>query len=144
MLINIAFYLLAGYVLTWGMMKVLGPILLSEERVIGMRSRFWAGALAMLKIVGVILGMNLWFAIHSPDAHPLRLKALPSVLQESELIQLSDKTTDDIYRWLAQNKILDYNKYMEKPATPAAEEGHTLGDLMKGPPGTVSPTGDVK
>lgn len=130
-MISCSFYLAAMYVFMWGAMKVLSPLILSHH-IVGIRSRFWAGALSALKLAVSILGLNLWFAIQSPDAHPLRLEAFPLMVRESVLVQLSDRKTDEIYRWLASQNILDYNKFMEKPKTEAQQDQAGVGDILLG------------
>lgn len=141
--ISAAFYLGAMYVLMWGAMKVVTPFILAPEHVHSFRSRFWAGALSILKLAICIFGLNLWFAIKSPDAHPLRLQTFPELVQESLLVQLSDRETDRLYRWLAEQKLLDYNKFMERPSNEAEKDKAGLSDMLfgvLGPVGETSPT----
>lgn len=116
LLVNFSYYVVTVYVLMWAVLKFGAPLLLDGHSP-GFRSRFWGGVLAMAKLVGTMLCLNLWFAMNSPDAHPLRLNPLPAVLRDAKLIQLSDATTDEIYRWLAGKGWLDYLKYTERPLT---------------------------
>lgn len=111
------FYLIVMYGFMWGVMKLTSPLILRFEHV-GLRSRFWAGALAMVKLVVLVLGLNLWYAIKSPDAHPLRLQVLPGLVKDSMVVQISDRWTDDIYKWLAaEGMVAQYDKVLERPTT---------------------------
>lgn len=115
-LVNSMYYVITAYVLTWVGMKVLSPLVIGHENV-GLRSRFWAGMLSLTKLGFVLFGLNLWFAIHSPDVHPARLNTLPPILRDSMLVQLSDKFTEDLYKWMAGKNILDYHKSLERQPT---------------------------
>lgn len=136
--ISASFYLGAMYVLMWGGMKVLSPFILAPEHGLSFRSRFWAGALSIFKISSCIIGLNLWFAVHSPYAHPLRLEAFPQLVKDSLLVRLSDRQTDVFYRWLAENKVLDYNKFVEKPETPEEKDKSGLGSMLLGGSGDAA------
>jgi hypothetical protein len=128
--ITCAFYLGAIYVFMWGLMKVVAPLILSHE-LVGVRSRFWAGALSLAKVLAVVLGLNLWFAVQSNYAHPARLAQFTPVIRDSVLINLSDKTTDDLYRWLASNDFLEYRKQVDAPPRTAEDEViDSVGDIF--------------
>jgi uncharacterized membrane protein required for colicin V production len=125
------YYLISSYVLTWAVMKLLGPLIIGWEEV-GIRSRFWAGIVSMVKLGAVIFGLNLWFAVHSPDPSPQRLLSLPLMMQDSVLIQLSNALTDDAYAWLVQNNV------MAPPAADAAAVPPPLApDEVPTPTGTI-------
>ena len=128
-LMNTLYYLVTAYVLTWVMMKVLSPLIIGHE-AIGLRSRFWAGVMSLLKLGAVIFGLNLWFAVHSPDAHPKRLNVLPPLLRDSMMVQLSDKFTDDLYRWLATKNVLEYRKTIERSDTVEERRKSDFEQLM--------------
>ncbi len=121
-LMNSLYYVITAYVLTWVGMKVLSPLVLGRESV-GLRSRFWAGILSLAKLLTVVFGVNLWFAVHSQHVHPDRLESLPPLLQESMLVRTSDRFTEDLYKWLASKNILEYYKTLDrKPATDDARK----------------------
>ncbi len=115
-LVNSTYYMITAYVLTWVGMKVLAPLIIGREGL-GLRSRFWAGILCMAKLATVILGLNLWFAVNSPDVHPQRLNSLPVLMRDSVFVQLSDKFTDDLYRLLASKQVIEYRKSIERQPT---------------------------
>ncbi|NBX86744.1 MAG: hypothetical protein EBQ80_05910 [Proteobacteria bacterium] len=125
-----AFFLAAVYAFMWGGMKIVAPLVIGGQHDIGLRSRFWAGALSMVKLAVAIIGLNLWFAVHSPDAHPLRLNSLPELARDSMFVQLSDAVTEDVYRYLASQNILDYQKFTERPATQSAQDKAFLEGLV--------------
>jgi hypothetical protein len=125
--INSSYYLITAYALTWLAMKLISPLILGREQI-GMRSRFWAGVLSIVKLGSVIFGLNLWFAVHSTEAHPLRLHALPAILRDSQLVRLSDSLTEDVYRWAAANNLLNYSKVVER----APESDSTPADPLDG------------
>lgn len=131
---NSLYYLVTAYVLTWAVMKAVGSIIIGRE-VVGLRSRFWAGALCIVKIVTVVLCLNLWFAMHSPDAHPLRLKSLPQVMQDSKVVALSDRMTEKLYKWLASRNVVEYRKTVERApeARPATPVPQSYGQQLLGP-----------
>lgn len=133
-LVNSMYYLITAYVLTWAAMKVLSPLVIGHE-TIGLRSRFWAGMLSLIKIGVVIMSLNLWFAVHSADAHPKRLNSLPPILRDSMLVQLSDKFTEDFHRWLASHNLLEYHKTLDRKPTPEEEREAEL-ERMTGVPST--------
>jgi hypothetical protein len=114
--VNIGYYLATSYVFTWAVMKFAAPFML-DGMPPGIRSRFWGGILAMVKLLVAILGANLWLAVHSPDTHPTRLQALPALLHNSTLVQLSDSVTEELYIYLAQRNILLSHQYTSSPAT---------------------------
>lgn len=130
LVISSAFYLGAMYVFMWGAMKLLAPFIMAPDHAFSIRSRFWAGALSIFKLSACILGLNLWFAVHSPDAHPLRLQAFPEMVRNSLVVQLSDKKTDELYRWLAEQKILDYNKFIDKPKTEQQQDSAGISKML--------------
>lgn len=137
LLVNLGYYVLTAYVLTWAVLRFGSPLIL-DGQVPGLRSRFWAGALALAKLLATVLGLNLWYAIESPDAHPLRLQALPAVMRDAKLVQLSDATTDDLYRWMSAKGWLDYNKFVERPQT-SGEKAKDAVEEMLGYTRDVSP-----
>jgi Mn-dependent DtxR family transcriptional regulator len=47
----------------------------------------------------------------------MRLNLLPQVMRESVMVQLSDATTEDIYKQLAAKGWLNYQKYTQRPLT---------------------------
>ncbi|PZP38761.1 MAG: hypothetical protein DI585_06400 [Pseudomonas fluorescens] len=130
-LVNSTYYLITAYVLTWIGMKVLSPLILGQEQV-GLRSRFWAGIISLTKLLAVIIGLNLWFAVHSPAPHPQRLTALPKVMQESTLVFISDKFTNDLYLWLASKDILTYHKITKSKPTEQELREKELQDQLNG------------
>lgn len=127
---NISYYVVTAYALTWLVLTVTSPLVMGPHEV-GYRSRFWAGALSLVKVAAMILGVNLWFAVHSPFAHPARLQSLPHVMQDSIVVQQSDALTEQIYLWLAGQGMLTYDKHVEyKPPERKPHEGeHSLFDL---------------
>lgn len=127
--VNLGYYLLSIYVLTWAMMRFGAPLLL-DSHIPGFRSRFWGGMLAMTKLVVTALALNLWLAVNSPDAHPLRLQSLPTLLQTSTLVQLSDSTTEELYKYLAQHGFLNYHKYLERELTPEEQANRRTQKLL--------------
>ena len=133
-LVNSMYYVITAYVLTWLGMKILSPLVLGFESV-GLRSRFWAGILSLVKLTVVLFGLNLWFAVHSPMVHPARLNTLPPLLRDSMLVQLSDKFTEDLYRWLASKNILEYHKNIDHQPTPQEMHDAELEKILG-----VSPT----
>lgn len=116
MLVNYSYIVVSFYFLTWFVLRGLAPVFLSAKPV-SIRERFWAGSLAFSKIVAAALALNLWYAVHSTDAHPLRLQLLPDILRHSVVVNLSDATTDEVYRWMASKGWLEYNKYIDRPQT---------------------------
>lgn len=120
MLVNLGYYVGTVYILTWVVMRVGAPLIL-DGGPLGTRSRFWAGMLCLIKLIATILGLNLWLAVHSPDAHPLRLNQLPPFLRDSTIVQLSDAVTEDIYQWTASKGWLDYHKFTKRSLTPEEE-----------------------
>lgn len=115
-LVNLGYYTLTAYLLTWALLKFGAPLIMAEEEA-GIRSKFWAGIMAFAKIGCTLLALNLWFAVYSLDAYPMRQQVLPRVLQESVILRLSDDVTEKIYKFLASKGILEYQKYLmrEKP-----------------------------
>jgi hypothetical protein len=105
--VGIGFYSLAMYVFCWALMGILAPFMLDGIPA-GIRSRFWAGAQAICKLMLVILGINLWYATHSSAPVWERLQPLPPLLRGSTFIALSDRVTDDTHRWLAAQNFLTY------------------------------------
>jgi hypothetical protein len=136
---NSLYYLATAYVLTWAAMSFLGPLVIGRE-VIGLRSRFWAGIVSIVKIVAVVLCLNLWFAMHSTDAHPLRLKQLPSLMQDSKVVNFSDRMTEKLYIWLASRGIVEYHKTLERApdTTGQTPVPQTYGQQLLGPAFTPS------
>lgn len=131
--VNSSYYLITAYVLTWIGMKVLSPLILGAQNN-GLRSRFWAGALSIAKLATVILGLNLWFAMHSEYPHPKRLEALPAIMQSSVALRVSDKLTEDLYHWLAANNIVEYKKNLYRKPTPEEELEKRLDEQIGIPP----------
>lgn len=127
--VNSSYYLITAYVLTWAALKVLGPLILGPQSV-GVRSRFWAGALSILKLATVILGLNLWFAMHAEHPHPKRLETLPAVMQSSVAVRVSDKLTEDLYRWLAAHNIVEYKKNLYRKPTAEEEREKLLKEQL--------------
>ncbi len=105
--VGIGFYTMAMYIFCWALMGVLAPFMLDSVPA-GIRSRFWAGAQAIVKLVLIVLGVNLWYATHSVAAPWERLQPLPPLLRDSTFIALSDRVTDDTHRWLAAQNFLTY------------------------------------
>lgn len=103
---NISYYLITAYALTWVIMTVVAPLMLGRHEI-GYRSRFWAGVVSIVKIAAVVLGLNLWFAVHSPYAYPAREQSLPEVMQDSVVIQHTDAVTETLYQWLVAHNLLD-------------------------------------
>ncbi len=133
--VNSSYYLITAYVLTWIGIKVLSPIILGPQNV-GLRSRFWSGALSIAKLATVILGLNLWFAMHSEAPHPKRLESLPPIMQSSLAIRISDKLTEDLYHWLAANNVVEYKKNLYRKPTPEEEQEKKLEEQLG-----IAPTG---
>ncbi len=123
--VNSSYYLVTAYVLTWVGIKVFGPLIMGPENV-GLRSRFWAGVVSIVKLSAVILGINLWFAMNSENPHPQRLQSLPPIMQSSAAIQVSDILTERLYRWLAANNIVTYEKNIYRKPTPEEQRQREL------------------
>ncbi|MFO0500053.1 MAG: hypothetical protein ACK5YK_00010 [Pseudomonadota bacterium] len=107
LVVSISFYAFAMYVLSWALMGLLAPFILDGHDV-GLRGRFWAGAQAMMKLVGIVLGVNLWYALHSTTPVWERLQPLPPLVRESVVVNLSDRLTEDVHRWLAAQGLATY------------------------------------
>ncbi|MBI1309366.1 MAG: hypothetical protein GC129_05935 [Proteobacteria bacterium] len=128
--ISASFYLVAVYVFMWGAMKLLAPLMINTHHPIGLRSRFWAGMLAVVKLLVTIFGLNLWYAVESPYAHPLRLDGFPQVVKDSMLVQLSDRETEHLYHWAARNNLLNYDKVLEKPQSETQKDEKSVEDMF--------------
>jgi len=127
--VNSSYYLVTTYVLTWVGIKVFGPLILAPENV-GLRSRFWAGVVSIVKLSTIILGINLWFAMNSENPHPKRLESLPPIMQTSTAIQVSDILTERLYRWLAANNIVSYEKNIYRKPTPEQQRQRELEEEL--------------
>lgn len=88
--INLGYFMLAAYLLTAVVLRMLGGVMMKTTGPTGMRGRLFAGLLALTKIVGTALLIHVWFIAHSPEANPERLAPLPEILRNSELVQRSD------------------------------------------------------
>ncbi|RYG58943.1 MAG: CvpA family protein [Alphaproteobacteria bacterium] len=132
-LVNSMYYLVTAYVLTWVAMKVLSPLIIGRE-AIGMRSRLWAGILSLAKLASVVFGLNLWFAVNNTEAHPARLESLPTILRESALVHLSDRYTEDLHVWLAENNLMEYKKTTYRKEEPKDQRRKELEELLGVPP----------
>ncbi|RYG58818.1 MAG: hypothetical protein EON60_12230 [Alphaproteobacteria bacterium] len=132
-LVNSMYYLITAYVLTWVAMKVLSPLVIGREAV-GMRSRLWAGILSLVKLASVVFGLNLWFAVNNTEAHPARLESLPNILRESALVHLSDRYTEDLHIWLAENNLIEYKKTTYRKEEPKDPRRKELEELLGVPP----------
>lgn len=133
-LMNSLYYVVTAYVLTWVFMKVMSPLVLGRE-TIGMRSRFWAGILSLAKLAAVVFGVNLWFAVHSEQVHPDRLESLPPLMQQSMLVRLSDRYTEDLYKWLASKNMLEYYKTLDRKPEVNEERKRELEEMLGTLPG---------
>lgn len=139
LLINLGYYLLTVYLLTWAALRFGAPLFLDGHAHLTFRSRFWAGIITMAKLLTVCLALNLWYAVKSPDPHPQRLEALPMILRHSALIFLSDEVTEKIYKDLASMGYLEYSKYIERPDTLEEQQGREVERLL-GIPQDPSPS----
>jgi hypothetical protein len=108
LVVSIGFYAMAMYIFCWALMGVLAPFMLDSGVTAGIRSRFWAGAQALVKLALVVLGVNLWYAAYSVLPVWERLQPLPPLLRDSTFIAVSDKVTDDTHRWLASQRFMGY------------------------------------
>lgn len=129
LVVSISFYAFAMYVFGWALMGLLAPFILDGGDV-GLRGRFWAGAQAMVKIVGIVLGVNLWYAMQSSAPVWERLQPLPPMLRESVVVNLSDRLTEDLHRWLAQQNLATY-QFAPQGETPAPTGLSTSGTLER-------------
>lgn len=123
------YYMVIGYIIAWVVMTFGARVVLGDGRP-GMVSRLGAVVLTLSKIVVSLLLLNLYLAMHSPDAHPLRLRALPGFVQNSWIIQTSDAYTDIIYRYLASQGIVTYNKFTERPRTETERKRDALDEFL--------------
>jgi len=125
--VGIGFYAFAMYVFCWALQGVLAPLML-DGLPVGLRSRFWAGAQAIVKLLLIVLGVNLWYAAHSTATVGARLTPLPPLLHEAILIKLSDRLTEDTHRWLARHDFIAYQYTSGTIPPPTWEEPlpHTL------------------
>jgi hypothetical protein len=121
MVVNLAYYVVTVYVVTWGIMRVGAPIIMDGVPP-GMRGRFWAGILCLVKLLVTVVGLNLWFAVHSVDAYPQRMAQLPPFVQDSTLVKLSDSITEDVYQWAGTKGWLKYTPSATSADNPLTEE----------------------
>jgi hypothetical protein len=131
LVISISFYCFAMYVFSWALMGLLAPFILDGNDV-GLRGRFWAGAQAMIKLVGIVLGVNLWYALQSAMPVWERLQPLPPLVRESVVVNLSDRLTEDLHRWLANNGLVTYQfaPQGEAPAPTGLEPAQPLEPMV--------------
>ncbi|PIZ32023.1 MAG: hypothetical protein COY40_00210 [Alphaproteobacteria bacterium CG_4_10_14_0_8_um_filter_53_9] len=101
MLVNYGYVTLSFYVVSWIILKILAPVFWVDQPA-SIRERFWSGSLALVKIVAAGLALNLWYAMHTSEGHPLRLNMLPDTLRGSVVVQLSDTTTQELQVWFDQ------------------------------------------
>lgn len=128
MALSILFFLMAMYAFTWGAVKFIAPLIMPSE-VRNVRSQFWAGALSALKIVIMILSVNMWYAQHSVEGGQARLTYLPQMMQQSVFVHIADRATDDVYRVLAQQNILNPEEYNKKIASHGTRDDAVLDRL---------------
>lgn len=88
----------------------------------------------------MVFGLNLWFAVHNEKVHPERLNDLPAILRDSVAVQLSDKFTEDLYRWLASRNILTYHKTLERAPTDEEKRKAELEELLGVSPSSLPPS----
>ena len=113
-------FVLAAYAFLWAMVRFGSVLIINTEHTPDARSRFWAGALALIKVLALMLGLNLWFAVKSPYGPPLRLASVPTIMQQSKMVNISDHLTERLYRYLAQESFLTYEKTIEEAPKPAS------------------------
>jgi hypothetical protein len=127
--LDFTFYTLLLYVVLWGALRLLVPVMLSAH-IIGWRSRFWAGMQALAKILLLALGLNLAYAAASPLPSPQRLSLLPQVVGESALVNQLDVQTDWIYHGLARQGWFDDSKKAENGDISATTVGETSATVV--------------
>lgn len=137
--VGIGFYAFAMYIFCWALMGVLAPFML-DSMPAGFRSRFWAGAQAILKLALIILGVNLWYATHSQTPVWERLQPLPPLLRDSTFISLSDRVTEDAHRWLAGQNFLTYQYTSGTVPAPTWDNPTAPLAPMETPPATAPAT----
>jgi hypothetical protein len=113
-------FILAAYAFLWAVVRFGSLLIINTDHAPDARSRFWAGALALTKVLALMLGLNLWFAVKSPLGPPLRLASLPAIMQQSKVVNISDHLTERLYRYLAQEGFLTYEKTVEEAPQPAS------------------------
>jgi hypothetical protein len=113
-------FVLAAYAFMWAVVRFGSVLIINTDHAPDARSRFWAGALALTKVLTLMLGLNLWFAVKSPYGPPLRLASVPTIMQQSRVVNISDHLTERLYRFLAQEGFLTYQKIVEEAPQPAA------------------------
>jgi len=113
-------FILAAYAFLWAVVRFGSLLIINTDHAPDARSRFWAGALALTKVLALMLGLNLWFAVKSPLGPPLRLASLPTIMQQSKVVNISDHLTERLYRYLAQEGFLTYEKTFEEAPQPAS------------------------
>ena len=113
-------FILAAYAFLWVVVRFGSLLIINTDHVPDARSRFWAGALALTKVLTLMLGLNLWFAVKSPHGPPLRLASVPTIMQQSKVVNISDHLTERLYRYLAQEGFLTYEKTVEEAPQPAS------------------------
>ena len=113
-------FILAAYAFLWAVVRFGSLLIINTDHAPDARSRFWAGALALTKVLTLMLGLNLWFAVKSPHGPPLRLASLPTIMQQSKVVNISDHLTERLYRYLAQEGFLTYEKTVEEAPQPAS------------------------
>lgn len=128
MTVSILFFLIAVYAFSWGAVKFVAPLIMPRE-MRNVRSQFWAGALSAAKIAGMILGVNLWFALHSTEGSPLRLGAFPQMMQDSVFVRIADRTTDEVYRVLAEQKLVNPDDFNKKIANAYERDSAVLDSI---------------
>lgn len=112
--------ILAAYAFLWAVVRFGSLLIINTDHAPDARSRFWAGALALTKVLALMLGLNLWFAVKSPLGPPLRLASLPTIMQQSKVVNISDHLTERLYRYLAQEGFLTYKKTVEEAPQPGS------------------------
>lgn len=105
---NTLYFVMTAYVMTWALMHTIAPILLGHAHgAPTLRVRFWGGALNLAKVMTVIAGTSLWYAMHTPLPSPQRLEPLPQLMREGLLTAFIDRQVDGWGDWLVDNRMVE-------------------------------------
>jgi hypothetical protein len=120
--VNLGWYLLGLYVLAWVFIRTFGMVFIGDYYG-GWRTKFWGGILALTKVICLVLGFMVAYAVASPLPSPDRLLVLPHMIAESSLMNIADVESDGMYKALvAGGWVSDANKLPTAVTAPADEQ----------------------